>query len=202
MIKFKNTFFRKNNNVKLFLRILKEIIILSLFLFVANNCKPEELKITSIELCENFNNDGVCREKLDNSHTYNITIDRNKKFESWEALSNYMYFHSRQTPGFIVRLNRKLTMTEKEQLHKTYRASYEFYGSNGPVEGFELGEDWIGSFQYLGSIIKDRQRHFKEEKNYPYMETLFPASVRFSFDSSLIKGNTSVEVNVVLRYQE
>ncbi len=178
--------------------------ILSLFFLflVVTSCKPPELKIISIELCENFNNEGICRETLQKAHTYNLTVNRFKKFENWESLSNYMYFHSRQTPGFIVRFNRKFTLTEKEILHKTYKANYSFYGSNGFVEGFEVGEDWVGSFQYLGSIIKDRQRHFKEEKNFPYMETLFPANLKFSFDSKLGKGEITSEINVILQYAE
>lgn len=166
------------------------------------DCNPPELKITSIELCENFNSEGICREPLQKAHTYNLTIVRSKKFETWESLSNYMYFHSRQTPGFIVRFNRKFTMTERDLLHKSYKANYTFYGSSGTVEGFEVGEDWVGSFQYLGSIIKDRQRHFKEEKNFPYMETLFPANLNFSFDSALGKGEISSELNVILQYKE
>ncbi|HMV45686.1 MAG TPA: hypothetical protein PK079_19290 [Leptospiraceae bacterium] len=182
--------------------IFFKLIVLTYYCLVLYNCKPQELKIENIELCENFASDGVCREKLDNSHTYEIKINKNKKYETWEALSNYMYFHSRQTPGFIVRFNRKFTLTERETLHKTYKAKYEFYGSSGIVEGFEIGDDWIGSFQYLGSIVKDRQRHFKEEKNFPYLETVFPASIRFSFDSALAKGQAAVEVNVRLNYIE
>ena len=52
-----------------------------------------------------------------------------------------MYFHSRQTPGFIVRFNRKFTMTEKELIHKSYKTNYTFYGSSGVVEGFEVRQD-------------------------------------------------------------
>ena len=166
------------------------------------DCNPPELKITSIELCENFNSEGICREPLQKAHTYNLTIVRSKKFETWESLSNYMYFHSRQTPGFIVRFNRKFTLTEKEILHKTYKANYSFYGSSGHVEGLDIGEDWIGSFQYLGSVIKDRQRLFKEEKNYPKIELLFPANLKFTFESGLAKGDITTELNVNLQYKE
>ncbi|HRG44596.1 MAG TPA: hypothetical protein PLX69_01260 [Leptospiraceae bacterium] len=187
--------------MKALIRTIINIQFLFLLLTV-NYCKPPELKVLSIELCENFSSEGVCREKLSNAHTYNIVIDRAKKFESWEALSNYMYFHSRQTPGFIVRFNRKFTLTEKEILHKTYKANYSFYGSSGHVEGLDIGEDWIGSFQYLGSVIKDRQRLFKEEKNYPKIELLFPANLKFTFESGLAKGDITTELNVNLQYKE
>jgi hypothetical protein len=165
-------------------------------------CKPPELKVTSIELCENFNSEGVCREKLEKEHTYNIQVNRTKKFETWESFSNYLYFHSRQTPGFIIRFNRKFTLTEKDLLRKTYKAKYEFYGHSGNVEGFEIGEDWAGSFQYLGSIVKDRQRFFKEDKNFPYMENVFPSAVKFYFDSALAQGGIVTEINVNLKYNE
>lgn len=180
-------------------------ILILLFVIISvqvTSCKPTELKISSIELCENFGSDGICREKLEKEHTYDITVNRPKKFETWEALGNYLYFNSRQTPGFIVRFNRKFTLSEKELLYKTYKAKYEFFGSTGHVEGFEVGENWIGSFQYMGSIIKDRQRLFREDKNFPYLETVFPSSLKFSFDSALVTGKVTTEINVKLKYTE
>ncbi|MBP7283018.1 MAG: hypothetical protein KBA66_15655 [Leptospiraceae bacterium] len=185
------------------MRSLNVKIKISFFLFLAVSfCKPPDLKVNSIELCENFSSEGICREKLEKEHTYNLDIKRSKKFETWESFSNYLYFYSRQTPGFIVRFNRKFTMTEKELFKKAYKANYQFYGSSGYMEGLEIGEDWIGSFQYLGSILKDRQRQFKEDKNFPYMETIFPATIEFHFDSPLAKGEISTKVDVKLKYEE
>lgn len=184
------------------LRLIKLILLFFIFLVEVTACKPTELKITSIELCENFGSDGICREKLESEHTYNVKVNRPKKFETWEALGNYLYFTSRQTPGFIVRFNRKFTLSEKELLHKTYKSNYEFYGSIGHVEGFELGDNWVGSFQYLGSILKDRQRLFKEDKNFPYLENVFPSSLKFSFDSALVRGKVTTEINLKLNHNE
>ena len=132
--------------MKILIRTIINIQFLFLLLTV-NYCKPPELKILSIELCENFSSEG-------------------------------------------------------EILHKTYKANYSFYGSSGHVEGLDIGEDWIGSFQYLGSIIKDRQRLFKEEKNYPKIELLFPANLKFTFESELAKGDITTELNVNLQYKE
>ncbi|MBK8394482.1 MAG: hypothetical protein IPL26_04450 [Leptospiraceae bacterium] len=183
------------------MKIINKMIYLFLFL-IANNCNPPELKLNTIELCENFSSEGICKENLDKEHTYTIDVKRAKKFETWDSFANYIYFHSRQTPGFIIRFNRKFTMTEKDLIKKTYKAKYEFYGSSGHVEGMEIGEDWIGSFQYLGSIVKERQKQFKEEKNFPYMETIFPATIMFEFDSALAKGAISTKVDVKLKYEE
>ena len=57
--------FNKKKSMKLFYK--------SVFLFLmitslgVNGCKPPELKIISIELCENFNSEGICREPLQKS---------------------------------------------------------------------------------------------------------------------------------------
>lgn len=171
------------------------VIMLGIF-----HCKLQELKIIHIELCENFSSQGICREKLEKEHSYKLKLKDSKRFETWETLSNYLYFHSRQTPGFIVRFNRKFTQPERELFLKTYKATYEFKGFSGHVEGFEVGEDWIGSFQYLGSIVKDRQRHFKEDKNFPKLETVFPAKIEFSFKSFSVIGE--IDTNVNLKYLE
>lgn len=176
------------------------IILFSLFIFLS--CKEAELKIRSIELCEFFSSEGICKEKLDATHEYNLTISKNKTFENWEAVSNYLYFHSRQTPGFIVRFNRKFTIMELQKLKNSYKANYEFYGSSGIVEGLEIGEDWVGSFQYLGSILKDRQRKFKENKNFPYLESVFPSSIKFNFFSDYGEGKIETEINLKFTKKE
>jgi hypothetical protein len=176
--------------------------IILFFLLILLSCKETELKIKSIELCEFFSNEGICKEKLEAVHEYNLTINKNKTFENWEALSNYLYFHSRQTPGFIVRFNRKFTVIEMQKLKSSYKANYEFYGSSGIVEGFEIGEDWVGSFQYLGSILKDRQRKFKENKNFPYLESVFPSSIKFKFFSDYAEGKIETEINLKFTKKE
>lgn len=179
---------------------VKISFILIIILIQITSCKPKELKITSIELCEFFGSDGVCREKLGKVHTYHILVERPKKFETWEELGNYLYFKSRQTPGFIVRFNREFTQMEKDLIRNSYKASYEFKGSLGNVEGFEVGSDWIGSFQYLGSILKNRQRQIKQEKVIPNLNFVFPAPIHFSFESDIAHGTIATEVNLDLKY--
>ena len=60
---------------------INQVFTIMIVMMAVTLCKPPELKVTSIELCENFNSEGVCREKLEKEHTYNIQVNRTKKFE-------------------------------------------------------------------------------------------------------------------------
>jgi len=179
---------------------MKNIISLVVVCFLIA-CQKEQLIIKEIQLCEYFTSDGNCKQPLNVNHTYEIKIPKSKKIDTWETLSNYLYFHSRETPGFIIKFNRKFTLSELEIIKKSYKSYYEFSGYKGKVEGVEFGEDWIGSFQYLGSIIKDRQKERNELKNYISISNMFPAKLKFEFYSDLFSSKTETEINIKLNYE-
>jgi hypothetical protein len=164
-------------------------------------CSREPLKIQNAELCEYFNSAGECKESMSSKTNYEVKFPRTKKLENWNQLANHLYFQTKQTPGFIIRFNRNFSLEEKQILRNSYVAYYEFSESTGKVEGVEFGENWIGSFQYLGSIIKDRQREKKEDKLYPTINSLFPATLTFRYKSDLFQGELSSEINLNLLYE-
>ncbi|MCB1176050.1 MAG: hypothetical protein KDK36_00605 [Leptospiraceae bacterium] len=179
---------------------MKFIIFLLSIIFLAN-CEREPLKITKVELCGYFTSNGECKESLPENVTYEIKVPFAKRFENWNSLANYMYFKSKQTPGFVIHFNRKFSIQEREILKKTYKSYYEFAGSTGEVEGEEIGENWIGSFQYMGSIIKDRQRERNEGKTYPLINSIFPSKLLFKYSSELFDGDIKTQVNLNVQYE-
>lgn len=124
--------------------------------FLSGTCAPVQLEITSVALCDHFNRLGECLEPVEKDHHYKVEIPHVKKPDTWEKFANYLYFHARETPGFLIRFNRKLTPSESRAIRDSYYATMSLSGTVERMEGFEMGEDWIGSFQYLGSIIKDK----------------------------------------------
>jgi hypothetical protein len=165
-------------------------------------CSEKKLEIISIELCENFNSNGKCIQELKEKQEYILQLKKERKFDTWLDLSNYLYFHGKQTPGFIIRFNRNFNLQERNHFKDFYHSSYEFYGAIGKMEGFEMGENWIGSFNYLGAILKDRQRKFKEDKNLPYLETVFPNLLKMKYNSDFFSGEIYTEINLKIKYED
>ncbi|WP_078125376.1 complement regulator-acquiring protein LcpA [Leptospira alexanderi] len=159
-------------------------------------CVPVQLEIASVTLCDHFNRTGECLEPVEKDHHYKVEIPHIKKPDTWEKFANYLYFHARETPGFLIRFNRKLTPSESRAIQDSYYATMNFSGTVERMEGFEMGEDWIGSFQYLGSIIKDKLKKENRLGSYPYTNMIFPAEVEFKFSSSLFEGVEKTKINL------
>lgn len=160
------------------------------------SCAPAPLSIASISLCDHFNRAGECLEPIEKNHHYKVEIPNNRKPDTWEKFANYLYFHARETPGFLVRFNRKLTPSESKAIKDSYYATMSLSGTVERMEGFEMGEDWVGSFQYLGSMIKDKLRKENRLGSFPYTNTIFPAEVEFKFNSSLFEGGEKTKINL------
>ncbi|TGK56945.1 hypothetical protein EHQ27_11245 [Leptospira wolffii] len=168
-----------------------------LFALLLSACQPANLAVEKVELCDYFTRDGVCREPSPLNKKYSVEIPNDKKPQTWEDLANYLYFHARETPGFILRMNRKFSPEERSQIRETYFAMYEFSGVRGKMEGFEIGEDWIGSFNYLGSMIKEKQKKENRLKLYPYETSLFPSDLEFNWTAKGISGSTKTKIDFV-----
>lgn len=78
----------------------------------------------------------------------------------------------------------------------SYYATMSFSGTVERMEGFEMGEDWVGSFQYLGSIIKEKLKKENRLSSFPYTNSIFPAEVEFRFNSSLFEGEEKTKINL------
>lgn len=172
-----------------------------LFLF-AFSCNKEPLVVKKLFLCELFDEKGNCKKEIKNHQEYTLILRKETKIENWEALGNFLYFQERITPGFVIYFNRKPTHLERKKILETYKAYYQFAGISGKLEGFEFGRDWIGSFDYLGTMLKERQRSKKEEKSYPLLTSVFPAKIKFLYESEFFNGEVEFEINLNLKKEE
>ncbi|MCB1156663.1 MAG: hypothetical protein H7A25_13905 [Leptospiraceae bacterium] len=173
------------------------ILLLSYF-----SCKQGKLEISQTVYCDNITSEGECKETTGDKKLYKIVLPGPKENETWENFSNYLYFHSRETPGIILRFNRSLSLTEQELLRKSFKVYYHFNGSRGKVEGVEFGENWVGMFQYLGSIILKKMREQNEEKTVPKIEKVFPAKLSFYYESALFKGKADMSIDMQMKVKK
>lgn len=172
--------------------------LLLLLLMLITSCKIEPLTITKFQLCEFFDNQGVCKKEISNPQEYSILIPKDFKLETWDNLGNYLYFQKKITPGFLIQFNRSPSHKERKKILETYKAYYRFAELRGELAGFEFGETWIGSFDYLGSMIKDLQRIQKQEKSYPFLTNLFPTSLKFLYESEYFSGEAEFNINLTI----
>ncbi len=173
-----------------------KIILSSLFLLAG--CNIQELKITEVLPCEYSLQNGECEILLKEKKEYSVMIPKDSKIESWNQLSNYIYFKSRISTGFIIKFNRPLLFKEKEIILSSYKSFYNYNGSYGSVDGLDFGDDYIYSFIYLGNLLKDKQKEKKEDnKSFGKFQNLsFP--VTLSYKSDLFSGElqTSQDIKV------
>ncbi|MCX7998063.1 MAG: hypothetical protein N3A69_03805 [Leptospiraceae bacterium] len=160
------------------------------------------MKVDQFQLCEFFDTQGKCKRELSSLQEYSITLSKTVQIPTWDALGNYLYFQEKITPGFILHFNRKPTHIERKKILETFKAYYQFAGISGEMAGFEFGENWIGSFDYLGSMLKERQRSRKEEKSYPFLTNLFPAKLKFLYESEYFSGESEIEINLKLNREQ
>lgn len=181
----------------LMLALWKNVKLTYFLPLILSACEPAVLSVNNVELCDYFTRDGVCREPSPLNKKYSVDIPNAKKPNTWEELGNYLYFHARETPGFVLRMNRRMSPEERKQIQETYFAMYEFAGVKGKMEGFEIGEDWIGSFNYLGSMVKEKQKKENRLGQYPYETSVFPTDLEFTWSAKGIKGSTKTKIDFV-----
>lgn len=174
---------------------LFRITILGLFFWA---CQPQPLQIESFQFCDNFNSLGDCTEPIEQNHTYKVIIPADKFPGNWDELCNYLYFHSRETPGFLLHFNRKFTPSEEKSLRRNYLAEFQFRDVSGEMEGFEIGDNWIASFQYLGSMVREFQKKEGMLQRYPFPEQVFPADLEFHYSSSEFDEKKTTRINLQL----
>jgi hypothetical protein len=180
---------KKSNTVASFLIFL---------IFTLIGCSVQELKIQEIIPCEYSIQEGICEIPINGKKEYSILIPKDSKIDTWNQLSNFIYFKSRISTGFIIKFNRPFLLNEKEIILSTYKSNYNFNGIYGTIEGFDIGDDTIYSFVYLGTLLKEKQKEKKEDqKSFGKFQSL-PFQINLSFKSDLFTGEleTNQEIKV------
>lgn len=155
-----------------------QLLLFSFFFSIFYYCKPPELKVSSVEHCDYYTMEGKCEEPHKETTNYYAFLPSEKKIDTWEKVSHFLYFHTKQTPGLIIRFNRKLTLSEQIKLKETLKVYYDFSGTRGRVERVDYGEDWIAFFQYLGSMLNSRVKETGEEAVNPFLNLPKPGTIK------------------------
>jgi hypothetical protein len=182
------------NTINLKTKTLSTLLVFVLILFSdITACAPNQsiaLTVTNIELCDNFDSHVNCTEPKPKSGVVLIkgTILGKEKL-NWENFANYLYFTARETPGFVITFSRPFTNEERKSLETNYSAYLTLDGIREKMEGFEIGENKIASFHYLGAILKEVKRHKKEEKQPTNLNSL--GTLLLQFEYRLPNGESS-----------
>ncbi len=171
------------------------------FLYFGMSCRPAIPAVDNISLCDDMGAD-KCASPMEPVRTYTFAAPENKK-SSWFDLGYYMYFHSRQTPGMLVKFNRSLDSRElailKESLHCNYRLEKDGKYLSGHLEGKRIDPDassfWC--FDYLGSMLVKFQKLHGDVRKKPE-KSFFPVRLTLEFDSRLpgFKGEILSTISV------
>lgn len=154
------------------------------------SCK-QDLKANDIEFCDLWNRSGVCQEAWNGKGIiYEIPKEKWNEMDSGKELSHYLYFVSKETPGILLKWNRRLSTAEKEQYKKSCQAEYIWNNEyTGHMEGNDWGDNYLGYFQYLGSILEKEMKirsiweekpNLKNFQNVPIEFTIHCLDQKFS----------------------
>ncbi len=169
------------------------IIILNIF-----SCNTQELKIESVIPCESADENGVCEKPLSVKKEYSLSIPGNSKIDTMNQLSNYLYFKNRVSSGFVIKFNRPFLFEELEEIKSTYKVYYSFSGTTGKLENIEIGNDYIYSYVYLGTILRERNKERKEESKNIGKSLFLQFSGSFNYKSSLFKGDINTTQDLII----
>jgi hypothetical protein len=79
-----------------YVKLLYNIQFLNIFIiysiFNLFGCGIQELKIQEIIPCEYSSQEGICDNPINGKKEYSILIPKDSKIETWNQLSNFIYF--------------------------------------------------------------------------------------------------------------
>ncbi len=178
-------------------------ILFSFHLCLVSSCQvaPAELQIIKQRLCDNFDGKVECIEPKPEKGFVLLERTGPQTEESWENFGNYLYFKARETPGFLLEFNRPFTPEERISISRNYSAYIRLHGVREKMEGFELGNQTIASFHYLGSLLKEVKRESGEIRKKVNLESEPPLFLEFDF--ILPEGTKgSLHREIQLRWKE
>jgi hypothetical protein len=163
-------------------------------LFMNSNCGRPVVK--EVELCDLFRSDGSCSEPVDSRREFRIPIPKNKNIRTWEDFSHYLYFTVRETPGLIVRFDRQFSDSERNDLRENCVGVYELFGKFHHMEGKEVGKNWVGGFQYLGTILEEEAKSRSIWDRDLDLGDLFPIQGDLGFQCFQSRNFSSLSIRI------
>ncbi len=166
------------------------------------SCTPQEATaVQEFSFCDLYQQ-GECLLPREVRHTYRPRVPPAKR-EQWYDFDYYLYFHSRETPGFRVRFDGVLAPPLRERLESTLRCHYtlvrEGRSIHREMEGVRVDHDGSGfwCFDYLGSMLIAYHKEYGMERERPRND-FFPVRVIFGFESALpfVQGEKEAQVDL------
>lgn len=164
------------------------------FYLIYCNFLPYSIK--SVQLCDLWDSHGFCKEPWKN-HTkiYKIPKEAVPKIKTNKDLTNYLYFNLKETPGILVYFTRELSFSEWQiESSDNCRFFYIFQDKKYPMEGFEFKKNFIGGFQYLGSIL-EKEWKSKGKLNTP-VDWDFLKNINLRIERYCNKDKIQLEVQI------
>jgi hypothetical protein len=160
---------------------LQKLIFIIILPLLILSCS-RDLLVEKFEVCDLFSNQGICKEPWKEKKIYLISIPSEKNLKTWEDLSHYLYFKARETPGVLIHWNRDLNEDERKSMRgKNCIGVYQFLNINGEMEGKETGSNWVGFFQYLGTILEEERKSSNKWTHKIQLDEIFPAKLSLGF---------------------
>jgi hypothetical protein len=167
--------------------LLKVSFFIAIFALFSSGC-TKDLLVEKFEICDLFDNNGICKEPWKEKKIYLISIPSEKNLKTWEDLSHHLYFKARETPGVLIHWNRDLNEDERKSMQgKDCIGVYQFLNTSGIMEGKEIGSNWVGFFQYLGTILEEERKTSKKWTHKIQLDEIFPAKLSLGFKCNNIQ---------------
>ncbi|MCU0825187.1 MAG: hypothetical protein MUF77_11160 [Leptospira sp.] len=136
----------------------------------------------NFQFCDNFDRKLNCTEpRTSNDQIYLDRSQFKKMNPTWEDFSNFLYFTARETPGFIIQFDHRISGMEKEEIKREYQAKLTWLSTTERMEGFSLGDSSLASFHYLGALMKEEFRNQKIDKLPMNLESLGKLSLVYEY---------------------
>lgn len=199
--------------IREFSRRIIPLLLPGLFLF-STGCSGEECefagetpqcppRIVRIFRCDDYGREG-CQNRPDENGEYEIEVP-SEWLISWRRLGQYMYFHSRITPGVRVDLERPLGPAGRDRLQEDLRCSFTLQRGErrvgGKLEGARVDERGAGfwCFDYLGEMLLKYHKKFGTLDRIPD-PGFFPVELRLGFEGSRLPLRGGINSTVGLRW--
>ena len=180
------------------LKMLNNFIYIFIIIFYITSCNMQELKIESVIPCESADENGVCEKILNVKKEYSLSIPKDSKTDNMNQLSNYLYFKNRLSSGFVIKFNRPFLFEELEEIKSTFKVYYNFSGTTGKLENIEIGNDFIYSYVYLGTILKEKNKERKEESKNIGKSLILQFPGNFNYKSSQFNGDININQDIII----
>ncbi|MCZ8342907.1 MAG: hypothetical protein O9301_07745 [Leptospira sp.] len=161
------------------MRPIVALFILFIFSLIFHFCS---INTPNFQFCDNFDRMLNCTEPRTSSDKIFLDRSQFKKLNpTWEDFGNFLYFTARETPGFRIQFEHTLSVKEKDEIKKEYKAKLSWLSTSERMEGFSLGDASLVSFHYLGALMKEEFRHQKIEKLPMNLESLGVIDLNYEY---------------------